>query len=223
MGLIIVIVVIVFLAYMLLKQNKSESKTLNSNPILLNGLTTIIIGLAIAQAPFFYYYTFGPFTFFVVIPYLFISLLLTGIILSQLIRRKKVSNFQKYGVIMAVIIGTTSLIFGSELIEKLDWELRLKERNSIVEKILNGEIKDSKLMMNSFPPISNGGNEIFIDYKPEGSITVTFYIDRGFIDNYSAFIFTNDDSKIKEFDARTKSDWNKTNKKLDSNWYRISE
>jgi len=148
---------------------------------------------------------------------------LTGVLLTPLIKQKKVPNFQKYGVIIAVVIGTSSLIFGSELIEKLDWKLRLKERNLIVQKALNGETKDSKLKMKSFPPISNGGNEVFIDYRPEGSITVTFYIDRGFIDHYSAFIFTTDASRIRQFDARTKSDWNKTNKKIDNNWYRISE
>ena len=225
MGLVVALLVIGILAYILFRRNESDNKKVNSNPkpLIRNIVTIITIGLAIAQAPFFYYYTFGLFSLFVVIPYLFISLTLTGILLTPLIKRKKVSNFQKYGVIVAVVIGTLSLIFGSDLIEKLDWKLRLKERNMIIEKALNGEIKDYKLKMNSFPPISNGGNEVFIDDKPKGTITVTFYIDRGFIDHYSAFIFTTDPSRIKQFDARTNSDWNITNKKIDNNWYRIAE
>jgi hypothetical protein len=225
MGLVVALIVIGILVYILSRRNKSNSKTLdfNSKSLHIRILTIITIGLAIAQAPIFYYYTFGLFALFVVIPYLFISLILTGVLLTPLIKQKKAPNFQKYGVIIAVVIGTSSLIFGSDLIEKLDWKLRLKERNLIVQKALNGEIKDYKLKMKSFPPISNGGNEVFIDYRPEGSITVTFYIDRGFIDHYSAFIFTTDSSRIRQFDARTKSDWNKTNKKIDNNWYRISE
>ena len=39
--------------------------------------------------------------------------------------------------------------------------------------------------MNPFPAICNGGKEIFIDNKPAGTISVSFYIDRGFIDHYS--------------------------------------
>lgn len=223
MGLIFAIIVIGILTYILSRRERSDNKTLISNVSIYNVLTIITIGLAIAQAPLFYYYTSGLFTLFVVIPYLIISLTLTTIILTPLIKRKKVSNLQKYGVVVAVLIGIVSLFFGSELIEKLDWKLRFKQRNMIVEKALNGEINDTKLKMNSFPPISNGGNEVFIDYNPTGSITVTFYIDRGFIDHYSAFIFTTDTSRIKEFEARTRSDWNQTNKKIDENWYRISE
>lgn len=188
-----------------------------------NFLTIVTICLAIVQAPIFYYYTFGPFSLFIVVSYLFISLFLTCILLIPLIKRKKVSIIQKYGVIIAVLIGTLSLIFGSDLIEKIDWELRLNERNLIIKKALNGEIKNYKLKVKSFPPISNGGNEVFIDNMPKGTITVTFYIDRGFIDHYSAFIYTTDTSRIKRFDARINSEWNKTNKKINNNWYRIAE
>lgn len=223
MGLILALIVIGVLTYILSRQKKTEIITQNNNSVLFNVWTMITVGLAIVQAPLFYYYTFGLFTLFVVIPFLVISLILTSVILTPVIKRKKVSIFHKYGAILAVLLGTISLIYGSELIEKVDWKLRLKQRNLIVEKALKGEIKESRLKMNSFPPISNGGNEVFINYNPAGSITVTFYIDRGFIDHYSAFIYTTDTSRIKEFEARTKSEWNRTNKKMDENWYRISE
>jgi hypothetical protein len=223
MGLMFALIVIGILTYILSRQNKSETIIQNNNSVLYKVLIITTIGLAIVQAPLFYYYTYGLFALFVVIPYLIISLILTGIILTPLIKRKKVSSFHKYGSISAVLGGAISLIFGSELIENIDWELRLKQRNMIVEKALNVKINDTKLKMNSFPPISNGGNEVFINYNPTGSITVTFYIDRGFIDHYSAFIYTTDTSRIKEFEARTKSEWNRTNKKMDENWYRISE
>ncbi len=186
-------------------------------------LTVILLYLAILQAPFFYYFTFGLLSLFVIALYLLISLTLTVIVIIPLVKREKNSNFSKYGVVIAILIGSVSLFFGSSFIERLDWELRQKERNLIIEKALNGEINSYKHKMNCFPPISNGGNEVIIDNIPEGTITVKFYIDRGFIDHYSAFIYTTDTSRIKIFEARTKSDHHKTNRKLKENWYRISE
>ena len=224
MGLIAIILVIGIVIVILIKKNQDYKFNKDySNSLTYRILTIVIIFLAIIQAPFFYYYTFGLFTFFVVIPYLLFSLTLTLILVYPLIKGKKTTKFHKYGTIFSMLIGTTTLIFGSNYIEKLDWNLRLKERELIIEKIINGEIKDSKLKMNNFPPISNGGNEILIDYKPDLSLTVTFFIDRGFINYYSAFIYTTDTAKIKTFDKKTKSERNKTNKKMKENWYRIAE
>lgn len=109
MGLVVALIVIGILVYILSRRNESNSKTLDSNSksLHIRILTIITIGLAIAQAPIFYYYTFGLFALFVVIPYLFISLILTGVLLTPLIKQKKVPNFQKYGVIIAVVIGTS--------------------------------------------------------------------------------------------------------------------
>jgi len=223
MGLIIALVVVGILVFILSKQKQKSEVVSDSkyNSSVGSTLTIVVICLALIQAPFFYYYTFGLFFIIIGIPYLLISLTLTGILVSPLIKRKKVSAFHKYGVIVAIVIGITSLILSSGIVEKLDWKLRLKERELIVEKALNGEIDDYKLKMNCFPPISNGGNEIFIDNKPEGTITVTFYIDRGFIDHYSAFIYTTDTIRMKRFDGRVKA--YETNKKIDDNWYRIAE
>lgn len=225
MGLVVALFIIGVLAYFLFRQNEFDNKEVYSNPKSLNRniLTIITICLAIVQAPFFYYYTFGLFAIFVVIPYLLISLILTALLLTPIVKGRTVSKFQKYGLIVAILIGTTSFFYGSDFIEKIDWELRIKERTLIVDEVLNGEIIDYNLKLNCFPPISNGGNEVFIDNEPDGTITVTFYIDRGFIDHYSAFIFTTDRSRIKQFDDKIKSKGNKKNKKIDENWYRISE
>src|SRR5699024_10424536 len=135
MGLIVALLVIVFLAYILFKQNKPDNRKVNfnANSLIFNILTIIVICLAVVQSPLFYYYTFGLFSLFAIVPYLFISLILTGILLIPMIKRKKVSTFQKYGVTIAIMIGTLTLFFGSDLIEKIDWELRLNERNLIIE------------------------------------------------------------------------------------------
>ncbi len=221
MGLIIAIAVIGFFIFILSRQK--QEKEVESRSVVDRILTIVLICLAILQAPFFYYYTFGLFSIVIVFPYLIIALILTLYLLVPWIQNKGITKFHKIGVSISIIIGISSLIFGSGLIEKLDWNLRLKERERIVEKAINGEFEDYKVKLNHFPPISNGGNEIFVDDKPSGSITVTFFIDRGFIDHYSAFIYTTDTAKIRIYDARTKLDHPKTNKKLSENWYRIAE
>ncbi len=221
MGLIIALAVIGFLIFILSRQK--QQKEVKSTSLVDRILTIFLICLAILQAPFFYYYTFGLFSIVIVFPYLIIALILTIYLLMPWIQNKGITKFHKIGVSISIIIGVSSLIFGSDLIEKLDWNLRLKEREQIVEKAINGEFEDYKVKLNHFPPISNGGNEIFVDDKPSGSITVTFFIDRGFIDHYSAFIYTTDTAKIRTYDARTKSDHPKTNKKISENWYRIAE
>ena len=67
----------------------------------------------------------------------------------------------------------------------------------------------------NIPPISNGGNEIAIYKTDKNNLTVEFYIDRGFLDHYSAFVYTNDKKKIQELEEGA-------NKKLDENWYIVS-
>lgn len=74
-----------------------------------------------------------------------------------------------------------------------------------------------------FPLISNGGNKILISQTELGKLTVEFYINRGFLDHYSAFVYTNDQEKIKELeDYMSIKKSTETNKKLDQNWYRVS-
>jgi len=221
MGLIIAFVVIGFFIFILSRRKKEEE--VKSTSLVDRILTMVLICLAILQAPFFYYYTFGLFSIFIVFPYLIIALIITIYLLMPWIQNKGVTKFHKIGLSISIIIGISSLIFGSGLVEKLDWNLRLKERERIVKKAIKGTFENYKVKLNHFPPISNGGNEIFVDDKPSGSITVTFFIDRGFIDHYSAFIYTTDTAKIRTYDTRTKFDHRKTNKKLSENWYRIAE
>lgn len=193
------------------------------NPLLYRLLIIFLILLALFQAPILYYYTFGLFSVFITIPYISIALLVTGILIKPWIKKENISVFHKAGVSFAILMGCISTFWGSEIIEKLDWEYRLNERELIVKKALNGEIREGLLQTNYFPPISNGGNEILVGKNGPGNITITFFVDRGFIDHYTAYIYTTDKALIEDYDARTKSEWHQTNKKIDENWYRIAE
>ena len=57
----------------------------------------------------------------------------------------------------------------------------------------------------------------------DDKLTVEFFISRALPDHYSAFVYTNDNDKIRELDRRTNLNkgW-ELNQKLDEHWYRVS-
>lgn len=190
-----------------------------------NTLTLIILIMAIIQAPLFYYYTSGMLAIFQVIPYLAIGVGLSIYLLLPFYKKtdQLKTKFHKFGLITAITIGLISLLFGSIIVEKLDWEIRRKTRDAIVTNIKN-EIQNRRNLDSyniekwNFPPISNGSKEINISKGEKGELTVSFYIDQGFIDHFSAFVYTNDSNELKRFYSSGASI-----KQLDYNWYRVSQ
>src|ERR1700761_6318881 len=91
-------------------------------------VTTIILIMALIQAPLFYYYTYGFFKLIFEVPYSLTGLILTILLLNSLIRHKTTNRpYHIIGLIITVIIAfPTSL--RQNTIEYLDWKLRLNER-----------------------------------------------------------------------------------------------
>jgi hypothetical protein len=127
-------------------------------------------------------------------------------------------------------IGVSSL-FSERLIEKADWSLRRATRGEIVERVKHGELKPDNsyngvictITDYGYPPISTSGNQIMIIHGDSGAVTIEFYINRGFLDHYSAFVYSNDSTKIQELDERAKRETGEhINEKLEDNWYRVS-
>lgn len=198
-----------------------------------NILTISILTMAIIQAPLIYYYTYGLFAFFVVTPYLFIGVGLTVWLLIAVLKNinSQMTMFHKIGLIITICVGCLSLFFGEYIIEKVDWKFRRNSREEIVRLVKEGKLKPNVTHNNiicsldnwKFPPISNGGNEIAIYKTDGGKLTVEFYIDRGFLDHYSAFVYTDDMEKIKELEEhRSYKKGLHVNKQLDEHWYRVS-
>jgi len=190
-----------------------------------NTLTLIILIMAIIQAPLFYYYTSGMLAIFQLIPYLAIGVGLSIYLLSPFYKKSDQvkTKFHKFGLITAITLGLISLLFGSSIVEKLDWVMRRKTRDTIVTNIKN-EIQNRKTLNSyniekwNFPPISNGRKEIDISKGEKGELTIIFYIDQGFIDHFSAFVYTNDSNELKGFYT-----FGASVKQLDCNWYRVSQ
>ena len=196
-------------------------------------LTVFVLIMAIIQAPLVYYYTSGLFAFFIVIPYLFVGLGLTIWLLSLVTKKsnEQITVFHRIGVFLTIFIGCVSFIFGEDFIEKFDWNLRRNSREEIIQLIKSKKLRTNNNDKNvlytldnwKFPLISNEGNKILISQTELGKLTVEFYINRGFLDHYSAFVYTNDQEKIKELeDYMSIKKSTETNKKLDQNWYRVS-
>lgn len=193
---------------------------LTKNVYLHNVMTSTLIIMATIQAPLFYYFTSGLLSFFEMGFYATIGVGLT-IPLFLMYKNNKTlrTKFHKYGLYAIIIIGTSSLFIGPKVVEYLDWTLRRKTREAIVTRFKNEnpETPIYKLKDTSFPPISNGGNEILIDKGKNGELTIEFYIDRGFIDHYSAFVYTDNSTYERELKSSSYA------KRLDNNWYKISK
>lgn len=55
------------------------------------------------------------------------------------------------------------------------------------------------------------------------NLTIKFYTDRGLMDHFSAFIYTNDQIEIEQLDKQTESDKNDEDVKLEKHWYYIRD
>ncbi len=191
------------------------------------GLGVFLLG--VLQTPLLYYYTFGFFIFIIIgIPYLLLGLTLT-IFFWGAIRKSSLNRSSKFVLSSLAVIGSVAAIGGFFVdMEEIDWKWRLREREAIVEKIKNGQIKlegnHTLVQMSNFPSISNGGNEIFVQSHEDGTFTIEFWIDRGFLDNSSQFVYSNNLERQKRFEENILY-YNEPRlyRKLKDNWYRLNQ
>ncbi len=212
MKIAILTTIIIVTLWMLSKQRKKI--------YFYNTLTILLFVLVIFQAPLLYFYTFGFFALFGLTLYSIIGL---GLSIWTLKKFKKdlteITKFHRYGIYVVISLGILSFFWGQTIVEHIDWKLRRKAREEIVleaHKFKSG-MHTYKPKKWDLIPISNGGNEVIIDKGLNGELTVEFYSDRGFIDHYSAFVYTNDPRIEKEYENSSSA------KKLDKNWYNISK
>jgi len=182
-------------------------------------VTTIVLSMALVQAPLFYYYTYGFFKLILLIPYSLTGLVLSIVLLVSIVKQRTTNNsYHIAGLIIGVLIAFPTS-FRQDIIEYLDWKLRIGERNKIVNEVKNGTLKPDSagryiLDGNYFLPISNGGNEIVVTKDKDGFTEVEFNIDHGFLDHYSSLIYS-DRTQTPPFIN------NNTVTTLDAHWYTV--
>jgi hypothetical protein len=189
--------------------------------------------MAIVQAPFIYYYSTGLSSFLIVSPYLAAGMVLTIWLGMAIANQDSIAGtrFHRVALFTSVAVGSITFFFGESIVEKLDWNLRRSSRDQIVQLVKDNQLNPNAgyneglcaLRQWNLPPISTGGNEIVISKTDENRITVEFYINRGFLDHCSAFVYTDDPKMISELDNRVnRRKGSHGNMKLDENWYRVA-
>ena len=116
----------------------------------------------------------------------------------------------------------------NRIIEKSDWKILYTARAKIIEKVINNELNPNVEWNNivcqlpfEFPIVSNGGNDILIYRYSDNTVTVQFYIYRGFFEHpVTAFVYTNNKvvvDKINQYIINnTENNW-----KINENWFRL--
>jgi hypothetical protein len=185
-------------------------------------IATILLVMALFQGPFFYYFTSGFIKLIFLLSFEIIGLLLSVILFFNLIiHRSTNSRYHIIGLIVSFIIGIFTC-FGSGM-EFLDFNLRMSEREQIIDEVKNGPIKSGGFIDYSFCPVSNGGDISFAKNR-NGTVFVEFYIDRGLLDHYSAFVYTNDPQEIEKLEkGECDEDIVDRVEKMENNWYRIED
>ena len=97
------------------------------------------------------------------------------------------------------------------------WNPELKQLASKIE----GAPDSYKAGNHDFPPnFKYPFDQGFHINKNDGTLTITFYLDRGVLHHFSAFIYTTSDSKISELNSEVKNGGYNFN--LGDNWYIIN-
>jgi short-subunit dehydrogenase len=118
---------------------------------------------------------------------------------------------------IVLITGTSSGIGKATVFEfaKKGWNVIATQRNPEKETDFNSfdNVKLYNLDVTNLESITQVFNKVKVE----------FYINRGFLDHYSAFVYTNDTEKIKELEEHMSYQKGlHINKKLDEHWYRVS-
>jgi len=185
--------------------------------------------MAIIQGPLFYYFTTGFFKMIFLVPFGLTGLILTVCLLVGVLKYQ--SSNTKYhilGLILAFTVGIGTI--RGDGVEYLDFKFRMAERSKIVEDVKKGILKPNSPLNNGICelpgrevfPISNGGNAIWVEENQAGITSIDFYIDRGFLDHYSAFLYTNNPTEMANLEKAITMKGNHVVKKIDRNWYRVA-
>ena len=187
-------------------------------------IVTLILLLALIQAPLFFYFTSGTVKMFGLIIYAIAGFCLTALMLYLIIKNDLKNNGYKVTVLcVSFLLGVLTL--RPDIIEYLDWKYRLDERIAIINEVKQNKLKPDKggiahVVQNTFLPVSNGGNDILIKKNMNGLTSVEFFTDRTLTEHYSALLYTNDPDEIGVMDRSSEHDRHFA-RKFDDSWYSV--
>lgn len=131
-------------------------------------------------------------------------------------------------IIVLGISLTSCKIFKSS--RQIDWKKEwiesggaLKDLTQQIKKNENGIYKPGN---NNFPlsfhyPFDEGFSIGYSAQIDTGAISIRYYLDRGLLDHFSAFIYTNDSAELAELEIKIQQDGNDS--KIEEHWYIVND
>lgn len=205
--------------------SKSKKRWMNNSTRI---ILVAILALAILRILLHYTeYGFFEFILFDLIPKWWVFILPLFVLLY---RYKKKRLTYKTTIIDFVVtaIGFYIIYFVAtpKKLDDLDWKMNYEKRQKIVslakKRKLNSitdriyAIPDSLTLFPFFKP-----NEVIIEKQKDSFVTMLFYTDRGLLDHYSGFIYSNDSIELKVLEENVKNGGNDV--RLENNWYQIHD
>jgi hypothetical protein len=188
-------------------------------------ISSIVLIAAIVQPFIFYFYTYGMGFVFLAIPYSVLGLGFTIVAFQQVIKLNEEGKSWKMLFVMAVLSPIIAIGFFFIDMESIDWVWQLSKREQIIADIKSGKIptteKHNKVKLHTFPPLSNGGNEIMIYKYPDNTFDITFFVDRGFLDHWLEYRYTNNIEQQQLIEKRIAEGKPNLYRKLKDEWYRL--
>ncbi len=188
----------------------------------------VLVGWSLLMLFNHYYVPAFILSFDLLVLWLTLIIISTWQIINLFLERKTISKLRLQKVFLfSVLFVLTFWGSADKVIERADWSIFFKKRQEIVEQIKANQLKPNVSWNGvycqlpfSFPIISNGGNGILIEYRPKGSVTVTFFIFCNYFEAPSTqFVYTNDAGDMKLIDEKIKKDPSK-NWRIKTFWYR---
>ena len=131
---------------------------------------------------------------------------------------------------LAIILASCNSFEGPREIDwKKEWKENASKLKNLTREIIANKEGKYKMGNNVFPdgfdyPFDEG---FYIGYRHQDTlidtnrISIRYYVDRGLLDHFSAFIYTKDSTEIKELAFKVQQ--HAGDYKIEDNWYMVND
>ncbi len=182
-------------------------------------LSIIALLMIIVQAPLFHFYITGLLSGILYFLYIIIGVLTVFFVLFM---TKKYKSFTFYKLLnfVTLILGVFVFFQGSALMNKIDFKINREKRENLVKSIIQKEdlsFKNDTAWTQTIDKslnIISSSNRLLVT-KKNTNYKFQFYIDDGFLDHFSAFLYTNNPEIYSDEMIIGKKE------KIENNWFYI--
>jgi len=169
---------------------------------------------------------FFEFILFNLFPNWLLLLLPISILIYRIIKKRIKLSVITDSAMILLTFYTIYFVMTPDNLDQMDWNRNYYKRQEIVrlakeKKLANvyGSIYKIPHSLHLFPYFKS--REINIQYNADETLTITFFTDRGLLDHYSGFIYSNNKEMVESLDEKVKEGGNDYKKEM--NWYFIHD